>query len=168
MKLNKTVLFFLLLSTCCLHTTAQKQKTQPKDFQRCGSQFVFDEAVKKDPRLKTRMLNNRQSVLARYNQLNQINQLLRSNAVITIPVVVHVILPNPALVTEAQIQSQIDVLNADYAGLNADSVRIPAAFKPRFGKGNIRFCLAKRKEKLQTELCVLHHQHCLSRAKPTL
>jgi hypothetical protein len=144
MKLNKTVLFFLLLSTCCLHTTAQKQKTQPKDFQRCGSQFVFDEAVKKDPRLKTRMLNNRQSVLARYNQLNQINQLLRSNAVITIPVVVHVILPNPALVTEAQIQSQIDVLNADYAGLNADSVRIPAAFKPRFGKGNIRFCLARR------------------------
>lgn len=148
MKLNKTVLFFLLLSTCCLYTTAQKQKTittpLPKNFQRCGSQYVFDEAVKKDPRLKTRMLNNRQAVLARFNQLNQFNQLLRTNAVITIPVVVHVVLPNPNLVTDAQVQSQIDVLNADYAGLNADSVRIPAAFKPLFGKGNLRFCLAKR------------------------
>lgn len=147
MKLIKTVLFFLLLSTCCLYTSAQKQKTttlQPKNFQRCGSQYVFDEAVKKDPRLKTRILNNREAVIARFNQLSQFNQLLRTNAVITIPVVVHVILPNPGLVTDAQIQSQIDVLNADYAGLNADSVRIPAAFKPLFGKGNLRFCLAKR------------------------
>lgn len=148
MKLIKPVVFFLLLSTCCLYSVAQKKKTtttaSPKNFQRCGSQFIFDEAVKKDPRLKTRMLNNRQAVIARYDQLNQFNKLLRTNAVITIPVVVHVVLSNPALVTDAQIQSQIDVLNADFAGLNADSVRIPAAFKSRYGKGNIRFCLAKR------------------------
>ncbi|HLP37796.1 M43 family zinc metalloprotease [Lacibacter sp.] len=148
MKLIKPVLFLLLISTCCLYTSAQKQKTTAtkriNSFQRCGTQTLFDEAVKKDPKLKTRMLNNRQNVVARYDQLNQFNQLLRTNAIITIPVVVHVILANPSLVTDAQIQSQIDVLNADYGGLNADSVRIPAAFKSRFGKGNLRFCLAKR------------------------
>jgi len=68
----------------------------------------------------------------------------RTNATYTIPVVVHVVMSNPSTVTDAQVQSQIDVLNEDYAGLNADSTRIPAAFKPFFGKSNIRFCLARR------------------------
>src|SRR5687768_11715908 len=129
MKLIKPVLFLLLIITCCFNTSAQKQKTtaikRTNSFQRCGTQTLFDEAVKKDPRLKTKMMSNRQTVVARYNQLNQFNQLLRTNAIITIPVVVHVVLPNPGLVTDAQIQSQIDVLNADYGGLNADSIRIP-------------------------------------------
>nr|WP_294908514.1 M43 family zinc metalloprotease [uncultured Lacibacter sp.] len=148
MKLIYPALLFLLACTCRTNTFAQKQKStvqqRTTNTKRCGSQIVFDEAVKKDPRIREQMLNNRQSVTARYNQLKQFRETLGTNAVITIPVVVHVILPNPSLVTDAQIQSQIDVLNADYAGLNADSTRIPAAFKSRFGKGNLRFCLAKR------------------------
>ncbi|MBX2920789.1 MAG: choice-of-anchor J domain-containing protein [Chitinophagaceae bacterium] len=68
----------------------------------------------------------------------------RLGAVVTIPVVVHIVMDNPSLVTDEQVQSQLDVLNADYAGLNADSSKIPAAFKPLFAKGNIRFCLAQR------------------------
>ena len=61
----------------------------------------------------------------------------------TIPVVVHIILNNPNLVTDAIVQSQIDVLNEDFQGKNADTTRIPAAFKPLFGKNNIVFMLAK-------------------------
>lgn len=68
----------------------------------------------------------------------------RLNAIVTIPVVVHIVMEDPDLVTDEQVQSQIDVLNADYAGDNADSVKIPAAFKSVFGKGQLRFCLAQR------------------------
>lgn len=148
MKLLYPVLLLLLTCTCWTNVSAQKQKPtvkqRPTNIIRCGSQVIFNQALKKDPGLRGKIQNNRQSVIARYNQLQQSGNILGTNAVVTIPVVVHVILPNPGLVTDAQIQSQIDVLNADYAGLNADSTRIPAAFKSRFGKGNIRFCLAKR------------------------
>ncbi|MFT3705502.1 MAG: M43 family zinc metalloprotease [Agriterribacter sp.] len=68
----------------------------------------------------------------------------RLNAIVTIPVVVHIVMQDPTLVTDDQVQSQIDVLNADYAGNNADSVKIPAAFKSVFGKSQLRFCLAQR------------------------
>jgi Pregnancy-associated plasma protein-A/Secretion system C-terminal sorting domain len=47
-------------------------------------------------------------------------------------------------ISDAQAQSQIDILNADFAGLNADSTLIPTGFKPLFGKSQIRFCLAVR------------------------
>ncbi len=145
----KLSIFFLLLPvlvTLNFAGVAQKQKTNPvpqrsTEFHRCGSQTVLEEAIRKNPRLRNEMMANRQ-------QRNNINQrpsrILGTNAIITIPVVVHVILSNPALVTDAQIQSQIDVLNADFGGLNADSTRIPAAFKSRYGKGNLRFCLARR------------------------
>ena len=63
---------------------------------------------------------------------------------ITIPVVFHIVLTNPALVTDAQIQAQLDTLNKDYAGLNGDSVKVPSYFKPFFGQSPIQFCLAQQ------------------------
>lgn len=134
-------LFFLFLSPL----TAQKQKqvsTSPaKGNHRCGTQTVMDELMKKYPSLKQELQQNRQSTQKNYEELML---TLRPDAIYTIPVVVHIVMPDPTVVTDAQVQSQIDVLNEDYAGLNADSARIPAAFKSRFGKSNIRFCLARR------------------------
>ncbi len=147
MHLLKTVLFALCVSTFSLSATAQKQKQLParvSSFKRCGTQFVLDEAVRKNPKIKQRMQVNRELINQRMNTLFQQQRILQTQATITIPVVVHVILSNPSLVTDAQIQSQIDVLNADFGGKNADSIRIPAAFKSRFGKGNLQFCLARR------------------------
>ena len=51
-------------------------------------------------------------------------------ATVYVPVVVHIVLPNAFQVSEQDVQRQIDKLNEDYAGLNADSANIPAAFKP--------------------------------------
>jgi hypothetical protein len=67
------------------------------------------------------------------------------SAVITIPVVVHVVY-NTALqnISDAQIQSQINVLNRDYRRLNADTSKIPAAWKSMAADVNIEFCLAKK------------------------
>lgn len=148
MHLLKTVLFTLCVSTSIFSVNAQKQKQisaeRIKSFHRCGTQFILDEAVNKDPKVKLRMQASREQINKRFNDVLQQQRILQTQTTITIPVVVHVILSNPSLVTDAQIQSQIDVLNADYGGKNADSIRIPAAFKSLFGKGNLQFCLARR------------------------
>jgi len=148
MHLLKPVLFALYISTSIFSVNAQKQKqtstARVKSFHRCGTQFILDEAVSKDPKIKLRMQASREQINKRFNDVLQQQRILQTQANITIPVVVHVVLSNPSLVTDAQIQAQIDVLNADYGGKNADSIRIPAAFKSRFGKGNLQFCLARR------------------------
>jgi hypothetical protein len=69
-------------------------------------------------------------------------------AITYIPVVFHVIHNGDAEgsgenISEAQVISQIDALNRDFAGINADAVNIPAEFKSLQAKSEIRFCLAK-------------------------
>lgn len=68
-----------------------------------------------------------------------------SSTVLTIPVVVHLVLPasDQALVTEADVIWQINKLNEDFSGDNADSAS-GAAFYATRGRSNIRFCLAQR------------------------
>ena len=73
-----------------------------------------------------------------------LNKTARLSATVYIPIVFHVVLSNTALVTDAQIQAQLDTLNKDFFGVNGDSAKIPAYFKPLFGKSNIQFCLAQR------------------------
>ncbi len=68
----------------------------------------------------------------------------RTNAIITIPVVVHIVLNNPNVITEADVQWQIDKLNIDYAGINPDSTNEPPAFVALRGHSQIRFALARR------------------------
>ncbi len=63
----------------------------------------------------------------------------------TIPVVVHVIYNTQQQnISEAQILSQIVVLNQDYARLNADTSQTPGPFKSLGANTQIQFCLAKR------------------------
>ncbi|WP_317197860.1 M43 family zinc metalloprotease [Hymenobacter pini] len=69
----------------------------------------------------------------------------RTAATVTIPVVVHVLYNTSAQnVSDAQVQAQIDVLNQDYAKLNADINKVPAAFSGLAANTNIQFTLAKR------------------------
>jgi Pregnancy-associated plasma protein-A/Secretion system C-terminal sorting domain len=69
----------------------------------------------------------------------------RGSMVITIPVVVNV-LWNTAVenISDAQIQSQLDVLNADFRLLNDDALGTPAAFALSLADCEINFCLARR------------------------
>lgn len=64
--------------------------------------------------------------------------------VITIPVVVHV-LYNTAdqNISDAQIQSQIDVLNKDFSASNADLNKVPAYFAPYTADAGFKFELAR-------------------------
>jgi hypothetical protein len=141
---KKIVVPFLWLFINIIPTVLYSQINQHKKH-RCGSQYVLDQQYKKNPGLKSLVAKER-SILVEKSKQNALLSLRNNNTTLTVSVVVHVVLPAGlnSSVTDAQIQSQIDVLNTDYAGLNADSTRIPTAFKSRFGKGKIRFCLAKR------------------------
>lgn len=70
-----------------------------------------------------------------------------ANAVVTIPVVVHVLYKNGTQnISDAQIASQLAVLNADFRKLNADfNTVVPAAFKPVGADLELAFCLATKK-----------------------
>ncbi len=66
-----------------------------------------------------------------------------------IPVVIHIVHNGEAIgsgsnISEAQILSQLEVLNEDYRKLNADSINIPAEFKALYSDIGFEFVLAKR------------------------
>ena len=64
-------------------------------------------------------------------------------ALVTIPVVVHVVYNTAAEnISDAQVLSQITVLNADFRKLNSDAANVPAAFSGLAADANIEFCLA--------------------------
>ena len=74
-------------------------------------------------------------------------QTTKTQATITIPVVVHVIHngPNsPSFIPKAQVLSQIKVLNNDFQRLNADRTQTPAVWQPIAAAMDVEFVLAKR------------------------
>ncbi len=86
------------------------------------------------------------------NQREEIEQFTRDfivnnqegeRNVIRIPVVVHVVYnTTQENISNAQIQSQITVLNEDFRKLNADVANTPSAFFGLAGDAQIEFCLA--------------------------
>lgn len=69
----------------------------------------------------------------------------KDRVVVTIPVVVHVVWNTSAEnISDAAIQSQIDVLNADFRRLNADAGNTPSYFQGVAADCEINFCMAQR------------------------
>jgi hypothetical protein len=68
------------------------------------------------------------------------------NIVITIPVVVHVLYKNTTQnISDAQVLSQIAILNADYRKTNSDyNTVVPAAFQTFGADAELAFCMATR------------------------
>ena len=63
---------------------------------------------------------------------------------VTVDVVVNVVYQTDAQnVSDAQIKSQIDVLNRDYAATNTDKSKVPAVWKGLVTDSRLRFKLAK-------------------------
>ncbi len=62
-----------------------------------------------------------------------------------IPVVVHVVYKNPAeKVSDAQVRSQVAVLNRDYRAKNPDRRKTPTVWRNLVGDARIQFALAKK------------------------
>lgn len=64
---------------------------------------------------------------------------------VTIPVVVHILHNTPQEnITDAQVESQLRILNDDFAGTNSDINNVPNFFESLVGKSRIQFALANR------------------------
>lgn len=80
-------------------------------------------------------------------QERAMNKTLQTNTIYTIPVIVHLIHNGEAVgtgsnISQAQINSQITVLNQDYRRTNADAANTPSVFAAVAADCEIEFCLA--------------------------
>jgi Pregnancy-associated plasma protein-A len=67
---------------------------------------------------------------------------------ITIPTVVHVVYKRPAEnISDAQVKSQITVLNKDFRATNPDKSKVPQVWKSLVADTNVHFALAKKDPK---------------------
>ncbi len=112
---------------------------------RCGTTLAYEQLFKQNPAFKKQFEENSKRINELASQRRAASRGASFTLKDTIAVVVHVIGSSTlqSQVTNAVIQSQIDTLNVDFNGLNADSTRIPAAFKPLYGKMGITFKLAQ-------------------------
>jgi hypothetical protein len=119
-------------------TGAQAQKRS------CATVDVLQQQLAADPGMAARMaaINNQALQYAAAH----VGEAQRTSAItVTIPVVVHVLYSTASEnISDAQIQSQIDVLNEDYHKLNADYTKTPSAFAGLVADVGIQFTLAKR------------------------
>ena len=141
---------FLLLSTYPFSLLFAQKIRQPAKQEQCATMDRLAIRLARDPILKARFtqelefFNNKVKTRLAVRQQG-VDSVGGSNALTyTIPVVFHIVLTNPATVTDAQITAQLKILNEDFAGTDPDSVNIPSYFKPLHGKSNIQFCLAQR------------------------
>lgn len=125
-----------------LITPTEQQNAQNATSAACATTEYLKQQLISDPSLKGRM-----SVIEQGIQMHILSksQLRTAAQAVTIPVVVHVVYNTAEQnITDAQIQSQIDVLNEDYNRANADAINTPVAFQSVAAVSNIHFVLAKR------------------------
>jgi hypothetical protein len=138
-------LIFSFFWAVLFYCTGYAQKTNRVITEQCGTMQRLQLKFERNPALKARFEKQREifnrSVLQRSTANDDVQ---RVSATIYIPVIFHIVLPNPNVVTDVQILSQLDTLNKDFFGINGDSVKIPSHFKSLFGKSGIQFCLAQR------------------------
>ncbi|MFN3529881.1 MAG: M43 family zinc metalloprotease [Bacteroidia bacterium] len=80
---------------------------------------------------------------------------------LVIPVVVHIIYQqpsNPWNISDAQVISQIDVLNEDFLRLNPDTTNTPTVFQSVAVNTGISFCLAQRDPQGNPTTGIIRHQ----------
>ncbi|GAC1424036.1 MAG: hypothetical protein NVS9B7_16990 [Flavisolibacter sp.] len=128
------------------HTLSQQiLKLNPHpdpNFQRCGTAEAYNLLFKKYPGFQRKFETNQRKINASLHT-NSIQKINAKHDTLT--VVIHLIANDStqSLATDAVLFSQIDVLNEDYNAANADSVRIPPAFKKLFGNMGLVFQLAR-------------------------
>ena len=123
-------IFTILLVSISLTTIAQE---------RCGTEIHTENMMKK----------NASYAIAR-NKVNfQTEKWIKNHpnhsekTIITIPIIVHVLWKtNTHNISDAQIQSQIDVLNEDYRRANIDKINTPNVWQTIAADSEIEFCLA--------------------------
>ena len=121
-KISLSMLAAILLMVSCqkndkVTVETNEEEVTVESARQCASQEVLEEQLKSDPQ-RARNLEELERRTAEFKGRDQ--SMFRAAGKLYIPVVVNVILPNAAQVTDAQIQRQLDVLNQDYNRTNAE------------------------------------------------
>ncbi|MCW3114543.1 MAG: Pregnancy-associated plasma protein-A [Segetibacter sp.] len=147
-KLSTSLLGLLLLVLSCNKQDAkiareeEQQLETPVIMERsCASHEVLEEQIAADPSLRRHM-----DEIEAYTKkvIKNPGAYRLVNGVIEIPVAVHVVYRTAAEnISDAQVQSQITVLNEDFNNTNADGANTPLEFKDEQTKVGVRFVLDK-------------------------
>ena len=125
-------LIFLFFLICSFNISAQQRN--------CGTMTYLQNQISNDPSISQRIINDEVLLQSWISSTS-----LSANNIISIPVVVHVVYNSPTEnISDAQIQSQIDILNADFRRLNSDTINTPQPFTLVAADTEIEFCLASR------------------------
>lgn len=104
----------------------------------CGTQEYYEYQKANDPSFELR-----QQEIEQFTNEFITHSGAADRALVTIPVVVHVVWNTTTEnITDAQVLSQITVLNQDFRKLNSDWTNTPSVFQPSVADVNIEFCLA--------------------------
>lgn len=134
-----------LLTVSCNKSGSPAEETNPAEtdvaLQRnCASQEVLEEQLKADPSLRTRM--DQIEEFTRRALADPTAYRLLPSGIIEIPVVVNVLYKtNAQNISQAQIQSQIDVLNLDFSATNTDYNLTSTYQTVKSGDIGVRFVL---------------------------
>ncbi|MBW6479640.1 MAG: zinc metalloprotease, partial [Bacteroidales bacterium] len=130
-------------SSCCSDTT--ETHTGNPDFQRCGSTLYRNLEESRNPEIREIRERLEKQTRIWLDQHTEKSQIL--NEVITIPVVVHVVYNRSQPeqnISDEQILSQIEALNADFRRINSDTINTPELFRNLTADTYIEFQLARR------------------------
>lgn len=128
------------IGVACLLIAGLSATLQAQQPRKCGS-------VENQTRLETLYpeIKKNQAAIEEHTQNYFTANAKESAVAVNIPVVVHVVYNTSAQnISDAQIQSQIAVLNEDFQKLNADKTLVPSAFASLAANTNISFCLATK------------------------
>ncbi len=151
--MNKLYTSALAIVGCAIPLFAQAQEGRARPTgpaavaitrRACGTMDVLQAQLAADPAQAQRM-----AAIEAHTRRLLANPALRRTAatgtIITIPVVVHVLYSTTAQnISDAQVQSQIAVLNEDYRKLNADAGKTPAIYAGLAADVSVQFVLATR------------------------
>lgn len=145
-KLSVLIAGLIIFSFGCKKTSTtedniQADANQTQGLRYCAANDVLQEQLKQDPGLAKRM-EEIESFTKTYIQHPSNNKLI-AGGIIQIPVVVNVLYKTTAEnISQAQIQSQIDVLNEDFKAINSDYSLTPSIFQSvRSGDIKVSFVL---------------------------
>lgn len=132
---------FLCFSVCtALFILVSMFSAYAQPYHRCSSMEYLEFQKTTDP-----YLEESRKAIENFTQEYMNSSPAGSRAVVTIPVVFHVLYNTPAQnISDALLLAQINQLNADFARLNTDAGNTPAAFASLGANTNIQFCLATR------------------------
>ena len=137
-----TLVLFTFFIGCKKNTSTDLQVTDIANVisqRSCASNEMVLQQLATDPGLRTRM-DQIETFTKKVITSGQLSRLV--NGVIQIPVVVNLLYRTAEEnISDAQIQSQIDVLNADFNAANNDIRKVPSLFTSSVGTVGVKFVL---------------------------